>query len=375
MKIAVHGSHLCQEREDGSQNYMINLFRNIAAIDQDNEYDFYYSKDSCKQVEGKQFNHITHKAPLAWTQRVFPSLLRRDKPDLLFMPIQMLPFLKPFQQKSVVTIHDLAFLFYPKTFRAKDVILHRLYVRQAITRADHLIAITQATKDDIVNIYKVPEEKVSVVYHGIDHDRFRAPQEPDQEAIQAVKEKYNITKPYLMYVGNVQPRKNVQGLIRAFDAMKKEGRDDYQLVIAGANAWLVDEIMKDVGDVLSDDIIFTGRFADEELPPLLWGATAFALPSFYEGFGLPILEAAACGTPVLVADTPSMVEVGGEATVSFDPHDIFDIKRKVEMVLDDPELRETMIEKGYARAKEFSWERCAKETTTILNRIGHEAKK
>jgi len=369
MRIAVHGSHLCQEREDGNQTYILNLFRAIGEIDRVNQYTFYYNRPSHKKVEAPNFSHKVQQAPFMWTQRVFPFLLRRDRPDVLFMPIQMLPFLKAKNQKSVVTIHDLAFLLYPETFPAKDAFLHKLYVRESITKADHLIAITEATKHDIIKFYNINPAKISVVYHGVDKDRFRLMKKGEEHLIAEVKTKYNITKPYILYIGNVQPRKNIQGLIKAYQKLRKTTGHNYQLVIAGAKAWLVDEVMKEIGDSYRDDIIFTGRFEDAELTPLLWGADLFVLPSFYEGFGLPILEAMACGVPTVVADTPSLVEVGGEASLSFDPHNIDDMAKVLDNILSDDKLREKLRKLGLNRVAEFSWDRCAKETIKIIEKV------
>lgn len=369
MRIAVHGSHLCQEREDGNQTYILNLFRSIREIDKVNQYTFYYNKPSNKKVEAPNFEHKVQQAPFMWTQRVFPFLLRRDKPDVLFMPIQMLPFLKAKNQKSVVTIHDLAFLLYPETFPAKDAFLHKLYVREAITKADHLIAITEATKQDIIKFYKINPDKITVVYHGVDKDRFRLMQEGEENLVADVKSKYNITKPYILYIGNVQPRKNIQGLIKAYQKLRKTTDHNYQLVIAGAKAWLVEDVMKEIGDDYREDIIFTGRFEDAELSPLLWGSDLFVLPSFYEGFGLPILEAMACGVPTVVSNTPSLVEVGGEASLSFDPHNIDDMAKVLDNIISNPDLRQKMRVQGLERVSEFSWNRCAKETIQVIKEV------
>lgn len=370
MKIAVHASHMCQDREDGNQTYIKNLFQNLGQIDSDNEYWFYYNQEGCKKFDAPNFKHIAKMGSFAWTQRVFPQQLRQDKPDMLFMPIQMLPFLAPSNLPTVVTIHDVAFEFFPKTYPMKDLVRHKLYVRRALAKADHLISITDATKEDLVRIYGVPEEKITTVYHGLDHNRFRLPEgESDAKRIEDVKEKYKITKPYLLYVGNVQPRKNVQGLIKAF-ATLGDLANEYQLVIAGAKAWLVEDVMSEIADLsIKDDIIFTGRFEDEELPPLLWGATTFVLPSFYEGFGLPILEAAACGTPVTVADTPSLVEVAGTAGMIFDPNSTESIANTLQTLLTDTKKQVKLRQEGLTRAAEFTWKKTAQDTLNVLQKV------
>jgi glycosyltransferase involved in cell wall biosynthesis len=191
-------------------------------------------------------------------------------------------------------------------------------------------------------------------------------QEGEENLVVDVKTKYNITKPYILYIGNVQPRKNIQGLIKAYQQLRSSTDHNYQLVIAGAKAWLVEDVMKEIGENYREDIIFTGRFDDSELAPLLWGADLFVLPSFYEGFGLPILEAMACGVPTLVSNTPSLVEVGGEAALSFDPHSIDDIAKVLDNIISDPDLRIEMREKGLKRVAEFSWNRCAQETINVI---------
>jgi len=370
MDVAVHASHLCQEREDGNQTYIKKLFASLAEVDVTNTYNFYYNQPSCKEIEAPNFQHVHHQAPLAWTQRVFPGLLRRDRPDLLFMPIQMLPVRVPRWLPRVVTVHDLAFLYYPETFPLKDRFLHRLYVRWAVRKSSHIIAISEATKQDIVRNYDVDPQRISVVYHGLDKTRFRLPEDSDQASIDTVKETYGITKPYMLYVGNVQPRKNITNLVRAFTKLKRDGYQDIQLVIAGAQAWRVQDIFRALGEeIRQDDIIFTGRFADEELPPLLWGSSGFILPSFYEGFGLPVLEAQACGVPTIVADTPSLTEIAGEGALVCDPHDPESIQETIQQVWNNPDLARDLSTKGHKNATMFSWQRCAQQTLRVLTNV------
>ena len=369
MDIAVHASHLCQNREDGNQTYIKNLLPRLAGFEKDT-YHLYYNSQPQAPLTHSHLKHHIYPEPFAWTQRVFPRILESDQPDLLFMPIQMLPFRKPQKLPSVVTIHDLAFFYYPETFPIKDRTLHKLYVKEAIYQADSLIAITEATKNDILHRYDVPDEKIHVVHHGIDHERFRPATEHDQESITQVKNTYGISKPYILYVGNVQPRKNIQGLIKAYQILRAHHKDiDCQLVIAGAEAWMVDKSLKKVHNNWENDIIFTGRFQDQELAPLLWGATGFTLPSFYEGFGLPTLEAMACGTPVIVADTPALVEVAGDAALAADPHTPKAMAEQLHTLLCQDTLRQDLIQQGYKRAHTFSWEKSAEETHNILHHV------
>lgn len=368
MKIAIDASELANRREDGTQIYLHNALKYISETDQKNQYFLYYQDNPKKLIKADNFQHIVKPWPIYWTQSRLPFLLFKEKPDILFMPIQTLPFLMPASLKTVVTIHDLAFLMYPETFPTIDRLKHRLFAWHAIKRADKIITISESTKKDIIRFYNVKPEKIQIVYHGYDAYIFRPFQnEKDCAIIEQVKTKYRITKPYILYVGALQPRKNILGLIKAFEIL---GKTDYQLVVAGGKAWLYDELFNYVKQSpLRENIIFTGRFETEELPALLWGSEVFVYPSFYEGFGLPVIEAMACGTPVVTSNTSSLPEVAGDAAVLINPDKPEEIKEAVKKILEDKVWKEKLIQDGFANVARFSWKKCARETLSVFASI------
>lgn len=365
MKIAIDASELANRREDGTQIYLYNLLKNIADIDHKNQYVLYYQNEPGKIIEASNFKHIVKPWPIYWTQSRLPFLLFKERASLLFMPIQTLPFVMPPKIKTVITIHDLAFLFFPKTFPLSDRIKHRVFARHAIKRADKIIAVSESTKKDIVKIYNEKPDKIKVIYHGYDKNLFKPFQnQKDYDTIENTKSKYSIDRPYILFVGGLQPRKNILGLFRAFELLKN---NDYQLVIAGGRAWMYDELFKrSKQSPHRNNIIFTERFETEELPALLWGAKALVLPSFYEGFGLPIVEAMACGTPVVASNISSLPEVAGNAAILVDPNKPAEISEAIEKILTDKDLKQGLVKKGLDNINRFSWEKCARETVDIF---------
>lgn len=366
MKIAIDASELGNRREDGTQIYLYNLLKNIAALDTKNQYFLYYQNEPKKKVEAPNFSHRIDPWPAYWTQSRLPFLLFKDRPDVLFIPIQTLPFVMP-RLKTVITMHDLAFLVYPETFPAIDQLKHRIFAWHAVKRADKIIAVSEFTKSDVVKFYSADQSKIHVVYHGYDKGLFRPFQnQNDCDTMKKVKEKYRITKPYFLYVGALQPRKNILGLVKAFESINNR---DYQLVVAGGKAWLYDELLEYAKkSFLRDNILFTDQFETEELPSLMWGAEAYILPSFYEGFGMPVLEAMACGTPVITSNVSSLPEVGGEAAILVDPYSHQEIGGAMNKIISAPGLKQKMGERGLEQASKFSWEKCATQTINILTK-------
>lgn len=368
MKIAVDASELSNRREDGTQIYLYNLLKNIAEIDRKNQYILYYQHDPKKLIQASNFIHVVKPWPAYWTQSRLPFLLFREKPDVLFMPIQTLPFIKPSHTKTVITIHDLAFLFYPETFPAGDRIKHKVFAWHAIKRADKIIAVSEATKKDITECYGTLPEKIKVIHHGYDNGLFRPFQnQSDCDIIEAVKNKYHITKPYVLYIGALQPRKNILGLVKAFELLNAD-TNTHQFVIAGGKAWLYEELFEYIKKTpYRDKIILTGRFETEELPALLWGSELLVLASFYEGFGLPVIEAMACGVPVITSRVSSLPEVAGNAAILVDPQNPDSIAAAIRNILGNSVLKQRLIQDGFQNVKRFSWEQCARETMDVFN--------
>lgn len=264
-------------------------------------------------------------------------------------------------RRRVVTVHDLAFLRYPDAAMPS---LHRylnVVVPRSVRRADHLIADSRHTADDLQALWGIPAERISVVQGAVEHAHFRP--EPDPARQQAVRDRYAIgDRPFILGLSKLQPRKNFARLIRAFHAAREEAALPHRLVIGGSKGWLFDEIFATVQALgLEADVLFPGFVDDADLPALFSAAEFFAYPSLYEGFGLPILEAQACAAPVLTADNSCLPEAGGDAALYVQAESVESIAEGLVRLATDAGLRADLREKGLVNAAKFTWERSAQQ--------------
>ncbi|MFS0555802.1 glycosyltransferase family 4 protein [Brevibacillus sp. 179-C9.3 HS] len=267
--------------------------------------------------------------------------------------------------KSVVTVHDLAYMIYPETTSEKIYNHHMKWVPYSVNEANRVIADSSQTKQDIMKLLHVPEEKIDVVYLAAD-PMFK-PMSPLE--CEYVRERYVLPGKYVLYVGTIEPRKNLMTLIRAFDKMKKRGHIEEKLVIVGAKGWKfspIFELMKECQ--LENDVIFLGYVNDEDLVSIYNGATSLVLPSVYEGFGLPLLEAMQCGIPVLGSNVSSIPEVIGDAGILVEPMDIDSWVDSIENVVSDKQLHQRLVSKSLERAAQFSWNKVAEQTIEVYNK-------
>jgi len=269
---------------------------------------------------------------------------------------------------KVLTIHDLSFLRVPECADPRLRWYLGQVVPRSVGRADFLLADSESTRRDLVELLGVPPDRVQVIYGGV--DAMFAPVE-DAEALRRAREKYARGRPFILAVGTLEPRKNYPTLIRAFARARQAARLPHALVIVGRKGWVYEPIFAAVDDLgLHDEVIFPGFVPDEELPALYNAADVLVTPSFYEGFGLPALEAMACGTPVIVSDVSSLPEVVGEAGVRIDPRDEAGLAEAIVRVVGDSALRAGLREAGLRRAREFTWDRAARELLGVYARLG-----
>lgn len=300
--------------------------------------------------------------------------------DIFFSP-HFLPISLPKNCKRVITFHDLSFEHHSQFFSPSRKLWHFLtFPKQQAEKADKILVDSESTKEDLIKIYKVNPEKVKVIYLGISSD-FK-PIKKSSSRFNEVGKKYGLPEKFILYFGTIEPRKNLISVIRAFERLKKKSiwKDvdsaviktedifyDLKLVIAGARGWLYKDIIKVAkNSKYSKDIIFTGLISDKDKPFLYNLAKAFVYPSFFEGFGFPPLEAMACGVPTIVSNASSLPEVVGSGAIMIDPYNIDELSYAIRKILEDKELRENLIQKGFEQVKKFNWDKTAQRVLEIF---------
>ncbi len=297
---------------------------------------------------------------VAWEQLAQPWALRRIGADLAHGPVFVGPILAPCP--TVVTIHDLSFIRFPHLFRPANRLYLTALTRLSARRARRTIAVSEHAAAESTRLLGVPPERITVVYHGVDPD-FRPL--PDDE-VAAFRERRGLPERLVLFVGTLEPRKNLVRLVEAF-ARVRDGR--VGLALAGGRGWLYEELFARVKALgLSDEVIFPGYVMREELPWWYNAATVLAYPSVYEGFGLPVLEAQACGTPVLTSNVSSLPEAAGDAALAVDPYKVEALADGLNRLLADEALRHDLRERGLVHARSFSWPRAAQETARVYRR-------
>ncbi len=373
MIIAIDLRSIQRGTFSGVENYTLSLLERMIKMDTQNTYKLFYNGLKPVQVEDLHFLNTTV------VSRRIPNkilallvlLVRRPKFekligefDVLFLPnINNLSISG--EKQLVVTVHDLSFAVVPEYYDLKRRLWHwSLGYKKLLRRADKIIAVSEYTKQDIIHELGVPEERVEVIYQGVDHTRFYPGLNVNK--LRAVRNKYSLPGEFILYMGTLEPRKNLVGLIQAFENMDASA----QLVIAGKPGWKFRSIFDAAKNSHKKNRIqFLGFVDEEDKPYLLKLARVFAFPSLYEGFGLPVLEAMAVGTPVVTSGVTSLPEVVGDAGLLVNPYNIEEIAFALDQLLTDEDLRARLTEKGLLRAKQFSWEKTASETLACLKGV------
>jgi len=345
----------------GDRTYALNLSRALAEVDPDNEYFLYtWEATTLTHLRRPRFHPVVLPAVprWTWTPFVFPRDLARKRADVAHVQY----FVPPVAPCPLVTtIHDVAFRRYPKLFPIKHRLLLNWLVPLAARHAAAVLTGSEATKRDLVEFYALPPEKIHVTPYAADASY--GPMDR-ADARRAVQRRLGVPVPYLLSVGVLQPRKNLPRLVRAYNRIAEAV--PHRLVLTGKEGWAGDELREAVGEAPpGKEPLFTGYVADADLPALYAGADLFVYPSLYEGFGLPPLEAMACGTPVLTSNVSSLPEVVGEAGVTVDPLDEAAIAEALAALLADPARRQALAEAGLERARRFDWKHTARQTLDV----------
>ena len=286
--------------------------------------------------------------------------------DLFHSPDFVLPPVR--RAKTVLTVHDLSFMRHPEC-SSPDLLDYLMStVPRSVARADMILADSESTRLDLIELLQVPADRVRVIYAGVE-ERF-VPQE-DERLVESVLQRYGIRRPYILGLGTLQPRKNFPRLIEAFARLKQQQRIPHRLVIGGGKGWLYDAIYAAVTRCgLEQDVQLVGFVNDEDLPALYSAATVFAFPSLYEGFGIPVLEAMGCGTPVVTSNVSSLPEVAGDAALQVAPDDVAALANSLWRLIDDSRLRATLRERGHRQVLKFTWHRSAEQLLQVYGDVG-----
>ncbi len=369
MNIALDARLVYYRRYSGIGQYIVHLAEQLPGLDRDNSYTVIHSrKDNPRNVP----HHPAAQLQAAWTpshhrleQMTFPLDLLRRKIDLLHSPDFIPPWRGSF--KRVITVHDLNFLYYPRFLTAQSRRYYNDQIERAVQIADHILADSRATRVDLIKRLNVPEEKITVVWLAPDVEVYRPLSAAE---ITAARDRLRLPDRFILFAGTLEPRKNVAGLLRAYRLLLDHDPRSPDLILAGSRGWLFDETRALIDELrLSDRVHWIDSPPDRDLAALYSAASVFVLPSQYEGFGLTVLEAMACGAPCIISDRGSLPEVAGGAALEIDPDDVGELAESIAGVLHDRHVQQQLRSKGLERATEFSWERCARETLAVYRRV------
>lgn len=373
MKIAINILS-AKSQHHGVGVYVTNILKHLIPDANKHNFLFYKRKEGISirtqengsKVEWKDIN-LPRPLRIIWEHTLLPLSLSRQKVDLFWGPCNFLPLIKPC--KFLVTIHDLAPFLLPHSLPFVRRIYYQRAFFNSIRRADQIIVVSESLKTDLIKHFLVSEKKIKVIHNGID-ESFRPI--ADKVVLSQIQEKYRLPSNFILTLGVLEPKKNTIGLIQAYADLRKSHADLPKLVIGGSKqyGWKNNEVFKMVKNLeLEEEIIFTNTIVHEDLPAVYNLATLFILPSIYEGFGLPVAEAMACGTPVITSNTSSLPEVAGDAAILVNPCDVQEISKAISKVLANETLQKEMKEKGIENAKRFSWNRAANALLEVFETI------
>jgi len=356
-------------RRAGVSRYIYNLLAYLVREDPQGDYTVFLSKHCVLSLPHRQRrSRLPTRRPWArilWEQFLQPFELVRERISLLHSPVNVQPFFLPC--KGVVTVTDLSFMAFPQSFRPFQRWYQWVFTRESVQRASRVIAISASTAQDLTRFFAVPPSKITVIFPGVDPIFYPT---GDPLTLDEFRRQRRLPDKFVLFVGTLEPRKNLVTLLRAYAQFKRQGGADHKLVLAGGKGWLYEPIFGAVESLgLQADVLFPGYVPDDELPMWYNAADVFVYPSLYEGFGLPPLEAMACGRPVIVADTSSLPEVVGDAAIRVSPQAVDEWAAALIRLCQDEDLRVDLARRGIEQAKGFSWGRMARETAKLYRDV------
>jgi glycosyltransferase involved in cell wall biosynthesis len=388
LTIGIDASRAARAHRTGTETYSLELIKALAGLASSSRRLRLYTPHPPQGMDWPDSPHVETRIipwPRLWTHLRLTMELHQHPPDVLFVPAHVLPLSCPVP--AVVTVHDLGYRHYPEAHRPFDRWYLDWTTRRHTQVARHIIADSLATKQDLIDLYGAKPDRIHVVYLGRDESLTPV---ADPKIIAQTKARYHIDSDYLLYLGTLHPRKNLVRLVEAFhvaiNSLPKQDKtspktskvlktfevspyQDLKLVIAGQRGWLYNAIFERVQHLgLTERVIFPGYVANKDKSALLSGALVYVFPSLYEGFGLPVLEAMACGVPVLTSNCSSLPEVAGEAALLVDSHHTAEIADGLVQLVTNFDLRQQLIRRGYRQTEKFSWKRAAEQVLEILEK-------
>ena len=383
MKIGIDIRCLSEGRRTGVEEYSLNLLEKILKEDNDNKYVLFLNSWKKPKLEIDFLkNHKNVELKISrFPNKILNFFLwyfdwpKLDKliggVDVFFMPNLNFVALSP-KVKLILTVHDLSFEYYPETFSWKRRLWH-IFInpQKIIRRADKVLAVSDSTRNDLIGFYKINPAKVETVYNGVGEVFGRI--DRNDSRLLKIKEKYALPFNFILFLGTFEPRKNISGIVKAYERMRQEGGNQlekYKLVIAGSEGWKSAKLKREIRKSSLAKDIYQVKFIDEEDKVFVYNLAAlFVYPSFFEGFGLPPLEAIKCGVPVIVSDNSSMVETVGEAGILTDAFSADEIALAMKEFLIDKELKKEFYPAGIRQAQKFTWTKAAKKFLEIVKKI------
>ena len=364
MLIGIDASRAVSASPTGTETYSRRLIEALLELDADHAFRLYF-RERPNVGDLLPAEHRVMRSPRLWTHARLSWEMAVHRPDALFVPAHVLPLIHP--RASIVTVHDLGYLAVPEAHPGWQRLYLDRSTRWSVGEAAHLLADSLFTKNDLVARYGVPLSRITVAYPGIDERLARV---NDRARITSLLGRLGISAPYFLYLGTLQPRKNLARLLDAFAAVDAAMFEvPPTLVIAGQRGWMYEDLFDKTRRLgLQNRVEFPGYIHDTDKATLISGALAFLFPSLYEGFGLPVIEAQACGCPVVASSTSSLPEVAGRGARLVDPGDTVAIRNAMWRVATDTPLRRALVDRGYANVRRFSWRACAETALHAIER-------
>lgn len=362
--IGIDASRSNTTQKTGTEYYSYEIISRI--VNYKDSFFRLYSKEPLGYIKDSQnIESRVMPFPKLWSQIRLSFEIMQNPPSVLFVPAHTIPIFHG--KKTVVTAHDVGFKYFPELYTPLERIYHNFCMSFSLRHATKIIAISNATRDDLVRLYKADPKKITVIYHGFDENKYYPLKNDEEPPAEIAK-----LMPYIFFIGRLEAKKNIKNLIKAFSEYKQKTGNPEKLVLGGRGGYQYEEIVEEIENCpeqIKKDIIQLGYVPDKDVSNLTRFAKLFAFPSNFEGFGMPLLECMASGVPIVASNTTSIPEIVEDAALLCDPKDYKKLAENIEKVCTDSKLRDEMIAKGLKRASTFSWEKSTRETLDTINSI------